>query len=285
MTSVTDDSEDRRSGGDEDELPLLGNWLSLLEDRLSGAERLALCLDFDGTLAPIVEDPDAAAMPERTEAALEELAGHPGVDLAVVSGRGLEDLRERVAVDDCVLAGNHGLEIDRGGDRWTHPEVDPEALDRVRETVAERVESVDGCHVEDKRLTATVHFRRADVGREEIRPLVQSAVDDVSGFEATDGRQIVEIRPSVEWDKGDADRELVDDRTVAVYVGDDATDEDAFRALEDLPLGGVGVLVGDRSSAAEFRVHDVDGVRAFLEWLVDNDVPAGGSGPDREGAA
>ncbi|WP_246279772.1 trehalose-phosphatase [Natronomonas salina] len=283
MTSVTDDSDDRRSGGDEDELPLLGNWLSLLEDRLSGAERLALCLDFDGTLAPIVEDPDAAAMPERTAAALEELAGHPGVDLAVVSGRGLEDLRERVAVDDCVLAGNHGLEIDRGGDRWTHPEVDPEALDRVRETVAERVESIDGCHVEDKRLTATVHFRRADVGREEVRPLVQSAVDDVSGFEATDGRQIVEIRPSVEWDKGEAVRELVDDRALGIYVGDDTTDEDAFEALEDLPGGGVGILVGDRPSAAEFRVHDVDGVRAFLEWLADGHGPVDGA--DADGSA
>lgn len=281
MTSVMNGPDDRPDGGDGD-LPLLGNWLSLLEDRLSGAERLALCLDFDGTLAPIVEDPDAATMPERTASALEELAGHPGVDLAVVSGRGLEDLRERVAVDGCVLAGNHGLEIDHGGDRWTHPDVDPEALDRVRETVAERVASIDGCHVEDKRLTATVHFRRADVGREEIRPLVRSAVDGVPGFEATDGRQIVEIRPAVEWDKGAAVRELVDDRSLGMYVGDDTTDEDAFEALDDLPAGGVGILVGDRPSAAEFRVHDVDGVRAFLEWLADGHVPDDGAdaGPD-----
>ena len=277
MTSVVEGSDDRDGEGD---LPLLGNWLSMLEDRLSSAERLALCLDFDGTLAPIVEDPDAATMPDRTASALEALADHPGVELAVVSGRSLEDLRERVAVDDCVLAGNHGLEIDRGGDRWIHPDVDPGALDRVRETVAERVASIDGCHVEDKRLTATVHFRRADVGRGEIRPIVQSAVDDVPGFEATDGRKIVEIRPSVEWDKGEAVRELVDDRSLGIYVGDDTTDEDAFEALENLPGGGVGVLVGDRPSAAEFRVHDVDGVRAFLEWLADGHVPAGDASAD-----
>lgn len=267
------------TGADGGDLPLLGNWLPAVEDRLAGAERLALCLDFDGTLAPVVEDPDAASLPGRTEAALRELADDPAVDLAVVSGRGLEDLRERVAVD-CALAGNHGLEIDRGGDRWTHPEVDPAALDRVVETLAERVEEFDGCHVEDKRLTATVHFRRADVGREAVRPHVQSAVADEPGFEVVDGRQIVEVRPSVDWDKGDAVRELVDHRAVAVYLGDDTTDEDAFRALGDLPQGGVGVLVGDRPSAAEFRVHDVDGVRAFLEWLADDGVPVGGS---REG--
>ena len=275
---VTGGGADEADGADATgDLPLLGNWLPLVEDRLGGADRLALCLDFDGTLAPIVEDPDAAAMPDRIEAALEELAATPGVDLAVVSGRGLDDLRERVAVD-CALAGNHGLEIDRGGDRWTHPDVDPAALDRIRETIAEHVADIEGCHVEDKRLTATVHFRRADVDRGDVRPLVQSAVDDQPGFEATDGRQIVEVRPSVDWDKGDAVRELVDDG-VGMYVGDDTTDEDAFRALSDLPQGGVGVLVGDRPSAAEFRVPDVDGVRAFLEWLAEGHVPVGGSAP------
>jgi trehalose 6-phosphate phosphatase len=264
------------AGSEEGDLPLLGNWLWALEEGFAGAERLALCLDFDGTLAPVVEDPDAATMPARTGAALRELADDSDVDLAVVSGRGLEDLRDRVDVD-CALAGNHGLEIGRGGDRWTHPEVDPAPLDRIVDELLERVADVEGCHVEDKHLTATVHVRRADVGREDVRPLVRSAVADAPGVEVVDGRQIVEVRPSVDWDKGDAVRELVEDDAVAIYLGDDTTDEDAFRALEDLPGGGVGVLVGDRPSAAEFRVHDVDGVRAFLEWLADGDLPVAGS--------
>ena len=263
MTSAVDDADE------EEELPLLGNWLSLVDERLADAESVTLCLDFDGTLAPIVEDPDAATVPPATASALEALLDRPGVEVAVVSGRGLEDLRERVPVEGCALAGNHGLEIARDGDRWVHPEVDREALERVRETVADRVADVPGCHVEDKRLTATVHFRRADVGSEEISPLVEEAVADEPTLETSDGRQIVEVRPAVEWDKGHAVRELVEEGSTAIYVGDDTTDEDAFRVLEELPGGGIGVLVGDGPSAAEFRVHDVDGVRAFLEWLAD----------------
>jgi trehalose 6-phosphate phosphatase len=266
VRSVVDDS------GDE-ELPLLGNWLSTLADRLAEAEQLSLCLDFDGTLAPIVKDPDAAEMPARTASALESLAERPRVDVAVVSGRALEDLRDRVRVDGCALAGNHGLETDRDGDRWVHPEVDREALERVRETVLDRVADVPGCHVEDKGLTATVHFRQADVGREEIAPLVEEAVAEEPTIETSPGRQIVEVRPTVEWDKGHAVRELVDERSMAVYVGDDTTDEDAFRAVEELPGGGIGVLVGEGPSAAEFRIHDVDGVRAFLKWLAEGNAP------------
>jgi trehalose 6-phosphate phosphatase len=269
MTSVAEDSGDAPA--------LLGNWLPILEDRLAGAERLALCLDFDGTVAPIVDDPAAASMPERTERALSALADRPRVDLAVVSGRALADLRERVPVEGCALAGNHGLEIDRGGDRWVHPEVADRrtALERAHEAVERRVDGIDGCHVEDKRVTATVHFRRADVGRETVEPLVEAALDGETGLETTHGRQVIEIRPAVEWDKGAAVRELVDERATAIYVGDDTTDEDAFEALDELPRGGVGVLVGCRPSAAEFRVHDVDSVRAFLEWLAEVDAPGG----------
>lgn len=258
---------------------LLGNWLSVLEDRLASAERIALCLDFDGTLAPVVEDPDAAAMPDRTERALSRLADRPAFDVAVVSGRRLADLRERVAADGCALAGNHGLEIARDGERWVHPEVADrrDELEHIRDVVTERVASIDGCHVEDKRLTVTVHFRRAAVGRDTVTPLVASAVAETSAFEVVDGRQILEIRPTVEWDKGDAVRELADDRSTAVYVGDDATDEDAFAELPTLPRSGVGVLVGNRPSAATFRVHDVDGVRAFLEWLAKSGLPRGPS--------
>jgi len=274
-------SRPEATGGDR---PLLGNWLRLVEDRLAGAGRLTLCLDFDGTLAPIVEAPDDASMPERTGAALRDLTDRPAVDVAVVSGRGLGDLRGRVPVDGVALAGNHGLEIARDGERWVHPEVDPTALDRVRATVEERVASLPGVRVEDKRLTATVHVRGADVGRGEVRPLVESAVADEPAFETGVGRQVVEIRPSVEWDKGEAVQELAAGG-LTMYVGDDRTDEDAFRALGDLPGGGIGVLVGDRPTAAEFRVHDVDGVRAFLEWLVDDHLPSGGPESDADADA
>lgn len=264
--------------------PLVGNWLPAVAERLAVASRLSLCLDFDGTLAPIVESPDDAAMPVRLRETLAALADRPRVDVAVVSGRGLADLRERVPVDGCALAGNHGLEMDRDGERWVHPEVADArpALERACRAVADHFDDVPDVRIEDKRVTATVHHRGADVDHDTVRAAVGSALDDESGLVATDGRKIVEIRPTVEWDKADAVRSLTDDDAAAAYVGDDTTDEDAFEVLDELPNGGVGVLVGDRPSAADFRVADVDGVRTFLEWLADADVPAvstNGGGP------
>lgn len=256
-----------RAAGDRP--PLFGNWLSVLEERLAACERLSLCLDFDGTLAPVVEDPDDARLPARTRDILESLADHPGIDLAVISGRALDDLAGRVDVAGCALAGNHGLEIQTGDGRWIHPSVAerrPE-LEAAVDAIEERIESVPGCHLEDKGLTATVHVRGADVDRGTARDVVEDVLDGLERLEATVGRQVVEVRPRVDWDKGRAVRRVVDEGSAAIYVGDDATDEDAFRTLAELPAGGVGILVGDRPSRADFRVHDVDSVRAFLEWL------------------
>jgi trehalose 6-phosphate phosphatase len=258
--------------------PLLGNWLSRLEDHLSRCEHLTLCLDFDGTLAPIAEDPDAAAMPADVERALAALADRPGVEPAVVSGRALSDLRERVD-PDVTLAGNHGLEMDRGEREWVHPAAAERrgALERAIGDVAERLAAYPDCRIEDKGVTATVHHRGADADHATVRAAVRTALSDEPALVATEGRKIVEVRPDVEWHKGEAVRELVDDgeRASAVYVGDDVTDEDAFEALEDRSCRSVGVLVGDRPSAADYRVHDVDCVRAFLAWLADEVHPAG----------
>ena len=290
--SLDRSSDGARSGGRpgvtpwgnraSDEAPaLLGNWLSMVEGRLSRCWHLTLCLDFDGTLAPIVADPDAAAMPADVERALRALADRPRVDPAVVSGRALSDLRERID-PDVTLAGNHGLEIARGDSEWVHPGAAErrEALERALADVAERLASYPDCRVADKGATATVHHRGADAGHATVRAAVDAAVADEPGLVATDGRKVVEVRPDVDRDKGDAVRELVDDRQseAAVYVGDDITDEDAFAALDDLGCETMGVLVGRRCSAADYRVHDVDGVRAFLEWLDDAAVPATGGG-------
>lgn len=248
---------------------LLGECLPVLEDRLAGSDGLTLCTDFDGTLAPVVEDPAAASIPDRTRRALAELAERPAVDVAVISGRHLADLRERVDVAGCTFAGNHGLELERDGERWVHPEVERRRadLERILETLSRRVEALSGCRLEDKGLSATVHHRGAPVDHDRVRALVAAVLADEQGFEPRDGRKVVEVRPIVEWDKGAAVRHLADERRATVYLGDDVTDEDAFRALRALPTPGVGVLVGERPSAATFRVPDADGVRAFLEWL------------------
>jgi trehalose 6-phosphate phosphatase len=255
-----------------------------LRERFADAPELLLCLDFDGTLAPIVPDPaDAELLPGAREQ-LARLADEPSVTVAVVSGRSLADLRERVGVEGVVLAGNHGLELGDAGDAGDDI-VDPDAaaeqaaVARAVATLRDALADVPGCEVEDKGLTATVHYRRTPDERvPEVREAVESTVAAAEGLRLTEGKEILEVRPDVPGGKDRAVRRLLERHPEAlpVFVGDDVTDEDAFRAL---PPDGVAVLVGDREdTAATLRVGDPEGAVAFLRWVAD--VRAGGGDGD-----
>jgi alpha,alpha-trehalose-phosphate synthase [UDP-forming]/trehalose-phosphatase len=276
----------------------LRDHLGEIADRVIPRARLALVLDFDGTLAPIVDTPDRAALPDRVRPALERLARMPHVTLAIVSGRTLSDIRERVGIERAVYAGNHGLEIAGPRWQWVHPEAD-----RLRTQVADalqalrdRVEAIPGILVEDKGLTLSVHFRQTP------HPLVDTV--RVSVYEEAErrglvvrvGKRVFELRPPVRWDKGRAvrwilDRECGTDwprRTAVIYAGDDRTDEDAFLALPD-PAITIKVGSGTQPTAAAFAVRDVAEMVQFLWALVDwsGDVSAvpqpstPGARPDR----
>ncbi|MFC6941081.1 trehalose-phosphatase [Salinirubellus sp. GCM10025818] len=251
-----------------------------LDDWLAGADGLVLGLDFDGTLAPIVEDHAEAAMTTESRAAVDRLAEHSGVGLAVVSGRALEDLTGRVGLDGVVYAGNHGLELGYDGERTVHPAVEGvgPAIDRLCAELDDRLGDVPGYAVENKRVTATVHFRT--VPEEHVPRVVgtvEEAVDGADGLRVSEGREIREIRPAVEWDKGRVMELLAataPDGWRVMYVGDDTTDEDAFRAIQP---DGVGVHVtssehDDVETDADYRLDGQADVPRFLEWL-DDSVP------------
>ncbi|WP_459194815.1 trehalose-phosphatase [Halosimplex sp. J119] len=252
-------------------------WLDResVADRLAAASGVVCALDFDGTLAPIVDEPDAAQMPPPVRERVERLASLPSVDVAVVSGRELADLRERVAVDGIAYAGNHGLELRYDGQEVVNPEARRcrDAVDRVCDRLADRLAHVPGVEIEDKGLTATVHVRQVPDERvPEVERTVRATVEEVTAsgapLEIRDGKAICEIRPAVDWDKGRAVELLTDeapDEFLPMYVGDDVTDEDAFRVLED----GIGVLVGERETAADYRLERPRDVREFLDLVVD----------------
>jgi len=241
-------------------------------EAVSDADGLAVFTDFDGTLAPIVDRPDAASMPPAVEEELAVLRDHPETAVAVVSGRALDDLRERVDVDGIAYAGNHGLELHGDGETVVNPDAQQarNAINAVCQRLRETID-VPGAVVENKGVTATVHYRMVDdSGVPLVRDRVQDAVAPTS-LRLTEGKEVLELRPDVEWDKGRAVEWLLDHLTSdseqwpPVYVGDDTTDEAAFRALPD---DGVGVKVGEGETAAEFRVGDVDDVRRFFEGVV-----------------
>lgn len=215
--------------------------------------RLVLLLDFDGTLAPIVSRPELAAIPERTRAALDRLLARPGVDAAVVSGRGMADARERAGIPGIAYAGNHGMEIEGPGVHRVHPEARaarPE-LEAAAASAARALEAVPGAFVEDKGLTLSVHYRLAPADRvAEVREAVHGAVVGRPGLRVTEGKMVLEVRPRVEWDKGRAVDFLLDHLrppagAPVLYLGDDTTDEDAFRALRDRGGAGEGIVVAE----------------------------------------
>jgi len=241
-----------------------------VEQQLGDPAGLLVGLDFDGTLAPIADDPDAPTITPENRTAVAELAGHQAATVAVISGRQLADLRPRVGIDGIRYVGNHGLEYTVEGNRQVHPEAQDatDQLRRAQSAIADRLDHVPDVEIEDKELTLTVHYRRAPA---EYTAAIQATVDEVvadaDGLITTTGKEIVEVRPAVKWDKGhavDTLRGKVPEEWAAVYVGDDTTDEDAFRTLES---GDLGVLVGDRDTAADYRLTDQADVSQLLAWL------------------
>ena len=243
--------------------------LDSIRDRLSGGPVL-VALDFNGTLTEIDPDPAAPGLTARRRTILAAIPG-PERRLAIVSGRALDDVRARVAVPEAIYVGNHGLEIEGPGVERRPPEEVAEGLARLLELAADRLESEGGVQIEDKTWTATLHVRpRGDTRRlAGIETRLHDLVEE-AGFVLRSGKASWEIRPADAFDKGDALRHVIDaipDGTAerTLYVGDDETDEDAFRALPS----AVTARVGDRDveTAARYRLADPDEVYELLETL------------------
>lgn len=248
--------------------------ISALVTRRSGSEGLLLGLDFDGTLAPIDPDPAAPVISPAHRRSLVTLATDPNVLVAVVSGRSLADLRPRIGVDGIVYWGNHGLERWWDGRRAVHPHAARHrtSISQVTARVADGLSSVPNVTIEDKELSATVHTRQQPPEQlDEIRNAVEEAVRPVPGLTLEDGKHIIEIRPVADWDKGtvmSSTSAVVGDGWSAMYIGDDTSDEAAFRAVRP---DGVGVLVGTRPTTdARCRVASQDAVTPLLESLAED---------------
>ena len=250
-------------------------------DELEGdlAERyLYLFLDYDGTLAPIVRDPEKAILSLRMRRRLEALSKAPRCRIAVISGRALEDIRRRVGIAGITYGGNHGLEVEgpEGNLRYPVPEKARRTLGDVRRAVEREISTIPGTFLEEKGMTLTVHLRR--VKRRELLLAAHALSEATLSYRMREeivvhpGKEAFEIWPSVEWNKGKTVLWLLEKSTIAggeppwpLYIGDDRTDEDAFRAIREQ---GVTVYVGaPRQTEARYYLRNVSEVAAFLARL------------------
>jgi trehalose 6-phosphate phosphatase len=222
--------------------------------------RTAVLLDVDGTLAPIVERPEDARVPEETRRELARLAGRYAL-VACVSGRPGADVERLLGVPGVAIVGEHGLELAPEAERWA-------------DAIASFAGGVDW-PAERKPLSLTFHFRRADDEAAARAYLTRVAAEAVAeGLVPRWGRMVLEIRPPVEADKGTAVRALVTRAGVsrALYAGDDTTDVDAFHGLDELELGvrvavDSGEAPPDLVAAADLVVDGTEGVLALLRAL------------------
>ena len=246
---------------------------------IAGAHRRALgvFLDYDGTLTPIVSRPEQAVLSDPMRAVLRALATK--LPVAILSGRDLDDVRQRVGIDAIVYAGSHGFDI--AGPRGLHRQMATEFLpnlDMAEKELHGVLDGIPGALVERKHFSIAAHYRNVN---ENFLPEVQRLMDATAArhpeLRRINGKKIYELLPDIDWDKGKAvlwllaalDLESRSHGIRAVYIGDDRTDEDAFLVLEP-EQHGIGIIVTEhpRQSAARYMLTDSTEVELFLRSLI-----------------
>ncbi len=237
----------------------------------------AVFFDFDGTLSDIVDDPDAARPVAGAAEALQKLAAQCPV--AVLSGRDLADVTKRVGLPGIWYAGSHGFELTAPDGKHHQNDAASAAIPILEEAAAqlrERLGSIPGVMVEHKRFGVAAHYRNASRDRVgEVAAAVRAA-GQRDALRVTTGREVIELRPDIDWDKGKTLRWVMDHLRqapsgplTAIYLGDDITDEDAFDTVHD---DGIPILVrhnddGDRATAALFALDNPAQAAEFTDRL------------------
>jgi len=230
-------------------------------------EDVFLFLDFDGTLAPIVSKPEDAAISEETRGLLQDMLMR--FPIAIISGRELKDVKQRVDIQGFLYAGNHGAEVWDGENIVFGGTMDHALLEKIHGKLKDALAGINGVIVEDKRYSLSVHYRlveEEDMG--ELHRLFWSVIERYEdNFRITSGSKVMEVRPKGIWHKGEVVLWLAQKfgkGKTLIYVGDDITDIDAFRAMRD---SGIAVSIG-ANPEADYYLRDQEEINDFLRYFL-----------------
>ncbi|XP_040989310.1 probable trehalose-phosphate phosphatase F [Juglans microcarpa x Juglans regia] len=261
-------------------------------------KKIAIFLDYDGTLSPIVDDPDRALMSNDMRSAVRNVSKY--FPTAIISGRSRDKVYELVGLKELCYAGSHGMDI-MGTLSHSHVSNDHSnciksnekqgknvnlfqpareflpLIDEVFRTLVENTKGIKGAKVENHKFCASVHYRNVDeMNWPTIAQCVHDILKDYPRLKLTHGRKVLEIRPVIDWNKGKAVEFLLEslglsnrNDVLPIYIGDDRTDEDAFKVLRE-GNRGYGILVSavPKETNAFYSLKNPDEVMKFLNCLV-----------------
>lgn len=256
---------------------LFAKWKEIKERLFE--KHIFIFLDFDGTLTPIVETPGKACLSKKVKEILEALLESQNIGVAFISGRSLEDIKNKIAIQNAIYAGNYGLEIE--GPKIKYKSLVSEnyrpIIQRIKNELEKKIVSIPGAFVEDKGLTLSLHYRLVNKKQiPEIKTIFhETLITHIAGgkIKTKSGKRVLEIMPPVEWDKGKvvlwllarAQFGLAEKEILPVYFGDDVSDEDAFKALRNK---GINVFVGKtKNSSAQYYVNNPNETVEFLKKI------------------
>ena len=238
-------------------------------------KKLVFFLDYDGTLTPIVSRPEFAVLSDEMRGLFQRVATKHTV--AIVSGRARQDVEKLVGLKGVCYAGSHGFDIAGPNVTMIEPRAEKTIplITEIMQGLKESLKDIEGLLIEEKKFSVAVHYRLVDEGKylAKIEEVVKRVVDKEDALRLMKGKKVFEILPAIDWDKGQAIRWIMEalnlswDENQIVYIGDDTTDEDAFRTVR---TRGVTVLVADKAkeSAADFIVSNPDEVKKLFEKLL-----------------
>lgn len=240
--------------------------------------RSIICFDYDGTLSPIVSKPELALLPENTKKALFRLSEL--TNIAVLSGRELTDVTKLVDLPSIYYGGSHGFELKNpDGDIEEIPKADeflPVLANSFKELQV-MLNSLSGIFIERKKFTIAIHYRllKDTAMLPSLRISLDNFIKRYPQLRITEGKKVYELKPAIDWDKGKALLHIINkifgnkNSVFPIFLGDDLTDEDAFKVIKNW---GAGILVGTHEypTSAEYLLNDTDEVFTFITALINN---------------